>query len=170
MAEASDAIVIYYSRTGNSRVLAEAVAHALDCPVQALTVDAYGTPLLWYYFASRDALKGRTPELTSAPIDLSQIRTLVLIGPVWAGNPAPPLVSFVTSQMELPEKIGLFLTSGDPKFLSAPIEKFRYHLGRELDAAMTVGSRDPNTLTMQSKIAEFVDTLTKDTAGGATSA
>ncbi|MEL6239880.1 MAG: hypothetical protein AAFV87_00680 [Pseudomonadota bacterium] len=170
MAETPKTIVVYYSRTGNSRVLAEAIAGALDGPLHELTVNAYQTPVLWYYFAGRDALRGRSPKLTSDPVSLSDIRTLVLIGPVWAGNPAPPLISFLAQQMELPQKVGLFLTSGDRRLLSAPINKFRYHLGRDLDAAMTIGSRDLNTLTMQTKIAEFVDALAEGTAEGVATA
>ena len=96
------ALIIYYSRTGNTRWLAQALADQLDAEVLELKCDRYRPGPLRYLRAGYDSVKGNIP-----PIDLPQRNylayDLVLLGtPIWTSYPALPLRAFLEGKPVLP--------------------------------------------------------------------
>ena len=106
------ALIVYYSRTGNTRRVAQTLADRLDAEALELKCDRYRPGPLRYLRAGYDSVKGNLPS-----IDLPQRNyfdyDLVLLGaPIWTSYPALPLRAFLEGKPALPEKVGLFLTYG----------------------------------------------------------
>lgn len=103
-------IVVYYSRSGNTKRVAEMMARELKADLQEL-VDKRGRGgLLGFLKAGRDAMKERNTELgplSQSPEDYD----LILVGtPVWASNPAPAVRTFLQSHDLSGKKVALFCT------------------------------------------------------------
>ncbi len=103
------AVVIYYSFTGNTRLVAEMLARDLGSELVEFTCPAYrgalgGLRQFW------DIFTRGTPEI-SLPVHAVEKHDLVIVaGPVWAARPAPPLRSLVKSRLGQHEKLAVFVT------------------------------------------------------------
>lgn len=81
--------IVYYSATGNTRTVAEAIATELGgtlIPVRDLA--AYSRATL-YLFGAPKALRGERAEIEPARIDASAFDLIVVASPVWAFRPTP---------------------------------------------------------------------------------
>lgn len=98
----SDILVVYYSRTGRTRLVAEALADLLGAELGEITEKQDRSGPIGYLAATKDAVLKRDTELTGAP-SVSE-KTLVVLGmPVWMGRP-PPAVRAYLSRVDLRSK------------------------------------------------------------------
>lgn len=105
-------LVIYYSFEGNTRFIAEAIAHEISSDVLELKVrDAIKTKgFLKYLWGGKQVLQKKTPDLL--PFDKNPVDyDLIFIGtPVWAFTFAPALRTFLKDVKLKNKKIALFCT------------------------------------------------------------
>ena len=90
----NDILVVYYSRTGKTRLVAEKLAGLLGADVEEITEEKNRSGVLGYLVAGKDALLKRRAELTRVPsVDG---REAVVIGmPVWGFRPPPAIRAYV---------------------------------------------------------------------------
>jgi len=90
----SDVLVVYYSRTGKTRMVAERLSKLLAADIEEITEKKDRSGALGFIGAGKDTLLKRGCELAHAP-DPKQYR-LVLIGmPIWAFQPPAPVRSYL---------------------------------------------------------------------------
>ena len=90
----SEMIVVYYSRTGKTRMVAEQLSKLLAADIEEITEKKDRSGVLGFIGAGKDTLLKRGCELAHAP-DPEKYR-LVLIGmPIWALQPAAPVRSYL---------------------------------------------------------------------------
>lgn len=104
--------ILYYSRTGVTRTVAEALATKLDAELMEIRCPRYRPGALRYLRAGYDSVKGNLPQIEMPPLVTKGLGLLVIGGPVWTSHPALPLRSFLAQAGNLPPRIGLFLTYG----------------------------------------------------------
>ena len=102
--------LIYYSYEGNSALIAEAVKAGLAVDVfEIKTVNTKKrkgfTKYLW---GGYQAVMGRKPALLPLSVDVNAYDLIILGTPVWAGSPAPALVSFLSKTAITGKKLALF--------------------------------------------------------------
>jgi flavodoxin len=87
-----DVLVVFHSRSGHSRMLAEALSHkrgwALGEVVYLEGPQTYGR-------CARDALLRREPEIRYKGANPSAFEVVVLVSPIWCWRLCPPMRSFV---------------------------------------------------------------------------
>jgi len=105
-------LIIYYSRTGVTKKVAEILKQKLNCDIEEIidTKDRKGP--MGYMMGGRDAMKEYPTEIkptTKNPADYE----LVIIGtPVWASNMAPAIRTYITDQKDKIKKVALLATYG----------------------------------------------------------
>ena len=109
--------VIYYSYQGNCALVAEAIKGEINAEVfEIKTVDTKkrkGFPLiLWGVF---QVMTKKKPELQPLSIDIGAFDVIILGTPVWAGAPAPAMVSFINKTEISGKKIALYCCHGGGK-------------------------------------------------------
>jgi len=106
------ALVVYYSRTGTTRRVAEAIAGMLACRVEEVTDTKARAGVLGFVVGGKDAWLRRLTAigpLTSDPADYE----LVLIGtPVWAWTMSPAIRTYITQQRGRLPVVAFFATAG----------------------------------------------------------
>lgn len=107
------ALVVYYSRTGTTKILGEAIAKGLGAEVEELIDQKKRLglrPFRWL-IAGMDA---RRRKLTSIKVQKPpQDYDLILIGtPIWAGRMTPAVRTYLESQNLEGKKVGFFCTGG----------------------------------------------------------
>jgi flavodoxin len=104
------AIVVYYSLDGNSHLIAERIKTALGADTLRLKL-VKSMPkqgFMKMLQGGKQALFGKLPALKPYRLDLEQYELLILGGPVWAGSPAPALMSFLQQTTFSGKKVALF--------------------------------------------------------------
>ena len=109
--------VIYYSYQGNCALVAEAIKGELNAEVFELkTVDTKKQKgfflILWGAF---QVIRNKKPELQPLSVDINSFDLIILGTPVWAGSPAPAMVSFLSKTEIKEKKIALFCSHGGGK-------------------------------------------------------
>lgn len=102
------ALVVYYSRSGNTRRVAEMITSQLQADLQEL-VDLKGRAgLLGWLRAGRDAMRDKTTDLEPLVFNPDDYDLIVVGSPVWASHPAPAVSTFLQSQDFSGKRLALF--------------------------------------------------------------
>ena len=103
-------LVVFYSRSGNTRRIAEMIARHLEAEVEEL-VDKKGRGgLLGFLRAGRDAIKRKPAELEPLKCQPGDYQLIVVGTPVWASNPVPAVRTFLQSHDLSGKRVALFCT------------------------------------------------------------
>lgn len=105
-------LVVYYSRTGNTRTVAGDLVAALGADVDQLDDRRDRCGVFGYLRCAREALKKRTIELLPPAYDPASYDVVVLGTPVWAGNISSPLRSYVAAHKTRLRRVAFFCTQG----------------------------------------------------------
>jgi len=107
-------LVVYYSLTGNTKMIAEAIAESIDSdilelkPVKELNADS-GMKYFWGGFQATMKKKPKLEEFDINPLDYE----LIILGtPVWAWTISPPIRSFLSMFKLSGKKVALWTCSG----------------------------------------------------------
>jgi hypothetical protein len=105
------AVVVYYTRFGHNRVIAEAIALELGAEVRRIaTPKEYGYPYMG--FASTFNVKMAIEPMN---LEFRGVDLVVLCSPVWAWKPAPPARTFLREAKLDGRKLAVcFSTGGGP--------------------------------------------------------
>jgi len=106
-----DILVVYYSRSGVTRTVAEKIAEMLAATVEELVDTKNRKGLLGFLGAVRDATRKKVVPIeppTNNPADYD----VVIIGtPVWANTVSSPVRTYLREHGEQIRRAGLFCTS-----------------------------------------------------------
>ena len=106
--------VIYYSCEGNSVLVAENIKSVLNVDIFRIkTTDAKkrsGAGLM--IWGCLQVMMKKKPALDPIPADLNTYDLIILGTPVWAGSPAPAVVSFINNSKITGKKVALFCCHG----------------------------------------------------------
>lgn len=104
-------LVVYYSRTGNTRRVARRIANGLEADVEEIEDSKDRDGVIGFLKGGKDSLfRNRTEleELTKMPRDYD----LILVGtPVWAGTACPAVLTWLERFSDDLGDAGFFLTT-----------------------------------------------------------
>ena len=117
--------VIYYSYEGNSVHVVDAIKAALKADVfEIKTVDTRKRKgFFMYLWGVGQVVFNRKPALRPLSVDINAYDLIILGTPVWAGSPAPAVVSFLSKTKITGKKLALFCCHGGGP--GKAFEKFR---------------------------------------------
>jgi len=103
-------LVAYYSRTGHTRTIGEAIAKALSADIDEITETKKRQGKLNYIKAGRDSKEGNLAEIKfeKNPQDYD---TIIIGAPIWAGNPIPPIRTYLQEVDLKGKRVAFFICS-----------------------------------------------------------
>jgi flavodoxin len=103
--------VVYYSYDGSSVLVAEALKGPLEADVFRIEAqdEKRRTGLAKYVWGGRQVFAQAKPALKPLALEPESCDLIVIGGPVWAGSPAPALVSWLDGARLKGKKIALFV-------------------------------------------------------------
>jgi len=113
--------VVYYSRSGNTAVMAQRIAQRTRATLYRLEAPDYQIGLIGWAKALVDARKHEAVISPSA-IDLSAYDSVYLGSPIWMYSPAPPIWQFVDLNRFDTKHVVLFNTFNskfEPEYIDA---------------------------------------------------
>lgn len=105
-------LVVYYTRTGNSKFAAETIAAELGADVEEVVDLKNRQGRLAYMSCGRDAMKGSETEIAQTNKNPADYDFIVIAQPVWAWSPTPAIRTYMNRNDLSGKKVVLFY-SGD---------------------------------------------------------
>jgi len=107
-------LVVYYSLTGKTRLVAEAIAEALNATLVEIE-ERRPIPFPFVYLSGGfAAFTNRGSKINPIDVDLKQYERIFVGSPVWAYRPAPAINSFIyKTNFEGRSVIPFFTMGGD---------------------------------------------------------
>lgn len=107
-----DKLVVYFSRDGYTRRMAEHIAGALDADCEPIRERHSRKGIFGYWRSAREALRGSAVEIQPLERNPRDYQLVVIGTPVWAGNISSPVRAFVEKYRNDLPRVALFCTQG----------------------------------------------------------
>ena len=108
-------LVVYYSRSGNARFVAQTIAAEVGADIEEVIDLKKRSGALGFFSGGSDARRGKETKIaptTKSPADYD----LIIVGtPVWAGRPTPAITTYLKKNDLSGKKVAVFLTQGGKK-------------------------------------------------------
>ena len=147
-------LVIYYSRTGTTRKIAEKLSADLSADIEEIIDTKDRSGAMGYIFSGRDSMKKRLTEIKPLEKNLSEY-DLILIGtPIWAWTVSVPVRTFLEKYKDNLKRVAFFCTmggSGDKKAFSE-MEKIS---GKKPTAVLALTTKEVVQNNFAEKLGEF---------------
>jgi len=119
----SKVLVVYFSRSNNTELMAMEIAKHYDANLVRLHADKYRIGFRGWINALNDAQTNHA-AITPERIDASQYEMIFIGSPIWWYSPAPPAWQFINNNDIADKSIVLFNTFNS-KFKQEYIEEFK---------------------------------------------
>jgi flavodoxin len=105
-------LVVYYSLTGKTRLVAQVIAEALNATLVEIQ-ERRPVPMPFVYLSGGfRAFTNRGSKICPVDVDLKQYERIFIGSPIWASRPAPAINSFIYQTNFEGRSIIPFLTMG----------------------------------------------------------
>lgn len=108
-------LVVYYTRTGNARFVAETIAAEIGADVEEVVDLKKRSGILGYLSGGKAAMQGKETEIAptkKSPADYD----LIIVGtPIWAGRLAPAITTYLKKNDLSGKKVAVFFSQGGKK-------------------------------------------------------
>ena len=105
----SKVLVVYFSRSNNTELMAMEIAKHYDANLVRLYADKYRIGFRGWINSLNDA-QTKHAAITPERIDVSQYETIFIGSPIWLYSPAPPAWQFINNNDIADKNIVLFNT------------------------------------------------------------
>jgi len=105
-------LVVYYSRTGTTRKVAEAIADLLRCGYEQVIDARNRAGLLGYLLSGRDAMRRRLTAIKEVAKNPSLYDVVVIGTPVWVYTASTPIRTYLAQRRRLFKGVAFFCTYG----------------------------------------------------------
>ena len=105
-------LVLYFTRTGNSKRIAQKISDRSDCEIVEIS-DGKNWQGIWGFIKGgyhSSTWKTTNPKLTPE-VDLASFDRVVVISPMWAGNVAPAVFSLLMNENDNIKELHLVIKS-----------------------------------------------------------
>jgi flavodoxin len=106
-------LVVYYSRTGNTKKIGDEIAQALDCDKEELIDTKKRSGIFGYLIGGYDATRKNLTILKDIQKKLMEYDLVIVGTPVWSWTVCPAVRTFLLNNKEKIKNIAFFATEGD---------------------------------------------------------
>jgi flavodoxin len=103
-------LLVYYSRTGNTRLIAEAISKKLGCDLEEITEPKNRNGLMGYMSAGSDAQKEIITAINPTKQDVEDYDLVIVGTPIWAWNISAPIRSYLTANRGKFPNVAFYIT------------------------------------------------------------
>ena len=117
-------LVVYYSRTGVTRKVAEAIAEMLQCDIEEVVDTKKRGGPIGFVIAGKDAALKKLTVIQPTEKAPASYELVVVGTPVWAGTVSCAMRTYLSQNKDALGKVAFFLTTG-----GTGVEKTFEHMG-----------------------------------------
>jgi flavodoxin len=151
----SKILVVYFSRTGYTKKVAERVAGRCGADIEAISEPRGRSGFFAYFRSAREALKGKPAEINPLQHDLKDYDVVVFGTPVWAGHVSSPMRACLETHKASLRRVAFFCTqhrSGGEKVL----EEMKAICGKRAETTLVVNDSEIRQASYEPKLDRFM--------------
>ena len=103
-------LVIYYTRTGNTKFVAETIAAELGADLEEVIDLKNRQGRLAFLSAGKDAMSGKETMIAKTKRTTTDYDLIIIAQPVWAGSPTPAIRTYLNKNELSGKKVALFFS------------------------------------------------------------
>lgn len=151
-------LVVYYSRSGTTRRIAEALSSALDGSLEEVLEARNRSGILGYWRSLVEARSKRPSDILPARNDPSDFDLVVVGTPVWAWSVSSPIRAYLSANKQRLPAIAFFCTMGG-RGSDTAFAQMQEIAGKAPRATCALAAREtaPDTRTL--RLSAFTDAL-----------
>jgi flavodoxin len=152
------ALVVFYSRSGFTRVVGRALAEALGADLEELRDTKNRAGLVGYFRSALDAAFRRLTRLEPIAVDPAAYDLVVVGTPVWNASVSSPVRSFLVQHGASCKTVALFCTFGG----SGSVRAFRQMAelcGKPPRGTLAIRDQEVDGPVQRARIGAFVEQL-----------
>jgi multimeric flavodoxin WrbA len=161
--KAPRALVVYYSRTGHTRIVAEALRSALGADVEEIHDPVERGGVLGYLRCGAEALLGASSQIDLPRKDPSTYDLVLVGGPVWGTSVSSPIRTYLWLEHARLPATALFVTYGGAGSGRA-LAQMSQLVGKRPVAVLAIREAETGTGKYEPKLAAFVEELLERSA------
>jgi flavodoxin len=154
-------LVVYYSKTGNTKRMAEQIARGLSADIEEITDTKKRSGIMGFILGGRDAAKKKETEINEIKRNPSDYDLVVIGSPVWAGAMTPAVRTYLNKYKNDIKSLAFFASAGGsvPDKIFKDVENIT---GKEPTAITGVSRSElKSDDTFNAKISSFVESINK---------
>ena len=155
-------LVVYYSRSGFSKKVAEDSAFKLDADIEELKTETTYKGFFGYQKAVFESFLKRQPKLREFKKDLSNYDLIIVGGPTWAGRIASPVRSFLNDYKSSIKHVAFFNTQGGNIGYKNIIGQMKLLCNLNPMAALSLSDTEINNHAYKNSVVAFISKLERD--------
>lgn len=152
-------LVVYYSRTGTTKRVAEIISKMLKCDIGEIYDTKNREGIMGYLKSGRDASLGRLTLIKDIKYDTKQYDLIIIGTPVWAWNMATPVRTYIVQNKRFFKKTAFFCTMGGSS--GKTFVKMETLSGKTALALLELKTREVLKNDYKDKVREFIKKLIK---------
>ena len=157
------ALVVFYSLTGTTRRVAQALAAALGAEMEEIRCPKDRPGFFGFWRAGHASWRSKIPEIARPERDPSHYDLVLVGGPVWAWNACTPVRAYLMREVARLPVVAFFVTVGGVGFERA-LATMEALAGRKPAATLVLRTEDFKRSGDQAAIADFTATLHRSEA------
>jgi flavodoxin len=103
-------LVVYYTRTGKTKSVAEAIAAQLGADLEEIVDLKKREGKIGWIMSGKDASRKSTTEIAPAAKNPAEYDLVVIGTPIWAWSPTPAIRTYISQHNLSDKKVALFYT------------------------------------------------------------
>ncbi len=151
-------LIVYYSRTGRTKKIAEKIQSALDGDIDRIQDTKNREGLLGWLSAGRDAEIKRTTKLKDVQLNPSNYEVIIIGSPTWNGHVSVPIRSYIQLNQEDFAHVALFST-GDVDKLNAIYDMKEMIKKKVLISMHLIREKEIDNNKYHEKVENFVEKI-----------
>ena len=105
-------LIVFYSRTGITKKIAEALAQKLSADIEELKDTVSRSGIRGYFSAGRDATKRILTKLEQIQKNPEDYDLIIMGTPIWSWNMSPAIRTYATEDKDKFKQVAFFCTMG----------------------------------------------------------
>lgn len=108
-------LVIFYSRTGNTRKIAESISKSFNCDIEEIKEKESRKGIFKNIIEIKDAILGNEADICKCEKDPSEYDVVIIGTPVWASHVTPAIRTYISKNKDKIKCAAFFNTHGTEK-------------------------------------------------------
>ncbi len=153
-------LVVYYSRSGNTKKIAEEIARQLNCEIQEVqSAINYPKGIIGFSKALYHAITKKSVGIHFNFSGFQKYDLVIVGGPMWAGSVSAPVRRFFHLYGGQIHNLAYFFTQGGNAETGNVAKEVQALAGKSVLSILSISALDLKTGAIQQKVKSFVESL-----------
>ncbi len=148
-------LIVYYSRSGNTRKVADMIAHLIDCDVEPIVCKENLSGFWGFIKCAFYAVFNKFLQISKIEHNLEKYKVVLIGTPIWAGKISSPIRTFIDRYKDKLTRVAFFATMGaEPN--KGIFRKINNTLAKEPVAILIISVKELKSGIDKKKLIDFI--------------